>query len=166
MDDVHGPAWGRRSGFVDLPTPDAAASAAPGRAPVETLHRYAWAYDERAMDVLASVFRDDAIFEGFIAGLGAGGQVGPIRGRDAIVAWLADSMDVQDDQRRHCVLNAITLAESASAAELQAYLVLTAARSGRVQVVTTGFYRVRLARERLTDPWRISHVFAGFDAPY
>ena len=165
MDEVSGPAWGRRSGAVELPTVDAAAATAPDRTPLETLHRYAWAYDERALDVLASVFTHDAVFEGFISGSASDGRVGPIRGRDAIVAWLRESMDVQDDQRRHCVLNAVTLAESASAAELQAYLLLTAALSGQVQVVTTGFYRVRLAREG-GGPWRIGHVFAGFDAPY
>jgi hypothetical protein len=165
MDGTTGPAWGRRSGFVALPTPAAASTSADSSTPLAALHRYAWGYDERATDILRSVFTDDATFEGRIASAGRGTDIGPIRGRDAIVDWLAESMKMQDDQRRHCILNHLTIAESSSTVELQAYLLLTAARSGSVHVVTTGFYRAWLTRTP-SEPWRIRRLFAGFDSPY
>ena len=102
-----------RASLDALEAPDDAAS---DRGPTQTLHRYAWAYDERALDVLGSVFTADAVFDGVVADQDL---VGPIRGRQQIVDWLEQAMLSQGDQRRHCIVNTLTLSRSATAADLQ-----------------------------------------------
>jgi hypothetical protein len=145
-----------------LGAPETLDAAGGERQPVETLHRYAWAYDERALDVLGSVFTADAVFDGVIDDRDL---VGPVRGRQQIVEWLEQAMLGQGDQRRHCIVNTLTLSRSVSAAALQCYLVLTAAQDREVRLVTTGFYRAQLVRSD-AGSWLIERLHAGFDAPF
>jgi hypothetical protein len=125
------------------------------------LARYCWAYDERRSDLLEDCFTEDAVWEGIVA---ATQTVGPLCGRDRIVAWLTGFWPHQRDQRRHMLNNFVVESSSATEGEIYAYLFLSSARGGSVTLETTGFYRANLVA--YDGRWRIRRLFAGFDAPF
>lgn len=158
------PGWGHLGGHLEMGALPAAAerSAILDRWSIgERISRYGWAFDERRADLLSDCFTADAVWEGTIRGEQ---PLGPIEGRDAVVAWLAEYWPRQHDQRRHLIVNTVIEALTETTARAQAYQALTAARLGEVALETTGFYRFDL---RLEDgSWRISRLFSGYDAPF
>jgi SnoaL-like domain len=156
--------WGARAGVVAprRPTPGRdGAGLADRQAIVDAISCYAWAYDERDAELLGQVFTEDGIWAGDIQGVQ---PIGPHQGRDAIVDWLTAFWPIQTDQRRHNFVNVLVETQEASTARALAYLMLTAAEGQEVVVVTTGCYRITLAKAEGT--WRISELFAGFDVPF
>jgi hypothetical protein len=128
---------------------------------VERLAVYCWANDVHSQAMLEECFAADAAWEGTV---GDQHQVGPMRGRDRIVAWLAGFWPHQRDQRRHMVMDFAIEEIDSDRALLLSYVLLTSARDGAVTVVTTGYYRVRMVRE--LEGWKIAELFGGFDAPF
>jgi hypothetical protein len=158
------PAWAHAIGALDMHAPirPQEQSAALERSlVVERIARYCWAYDERRADLLGDCFTDDAVWEGNVAGTN---QVGPMRGRQAIVKWLTEFWPHQHDQRRHMVLNTVIEEQGATEALLLCYLLLLSAKAERASIESIGFYRLSLANE--SGEWRISHLFGGFDVPF
>ena len=158
------PAWAAGGGLVNLRKPSASLGlkdVGDRQLIVETINRYGWAYDERCEDVLANCFTDDAVFDGSVAG---GFDVGPYEGRVAIVAWLKGIWDLQTDQRRHYVLNALIDDLTDNSAAVLAYALITGAENGVARLVTTGFYRIRMAKQ--DGIWRIARIFGGFDTAF
>ena len=127
----------------------------------ERISRYGWGFDERRPDLLADCFTADAVWEGTVRGEEA---LGPIAGREAIVAWLGEFWPRQHDQRRHVIVDTVIEELGDGAAVAHAYQLLMAARLGEVAVETTGFYRFDLRLEG--DAWRIARLFSGYDAPF
>jgi ketosteroid isomerase-like protein len=127
----------------------------------ERVYRYGWAYDEKDRELLADCFTEDGVWEGSIMGQTS---VGPFEGREAIVEWLAAFWDEQDDQRRHIFTNVIVQDLAADTAVAHAYLLLTGASDASMSPITTGPYRLELAREE--DSWRLRRLVGGFDAPF
>ncbi|WP_423184485.1 nuclear transport factor 2 family protein [Arthrobacter sp. NyZ413] len=159
------PSWGRTNGFVAFGDTQAALddSAVADRLRIlDALDRYAWSYDERNIPALENGFTEDAVWEGSVAGEFA---IDPIKGRRQISEWLQGHMAAQRDQRRHNILNVVFVSQEERTAELIAYLLLTSASAGKVDVVTTGFYRVNFAKSD-TGAWEIEYMFGGFDAPF
>jgi len=158
------PSWGSINNFVTLGGPVVSPEIdrlADRQLISETVSRYAWAFDERRKDVLTACFTETVTFAGSVAG---NLDVGPFEGRATVVEWLAAFWDTQVEQRRHCVLNVVVEDLTASSANALGFLLLTAAENGAVRVVTTGFYRLRMAKQ--DGAWRIDHFFAGFDAGF
>lgn len=158
------PSWGRSNDFV--PVADEALGVnefqlADRLAILDTLGRFAWAYDERQLVALGNSFAEDAVWEGSVAGELA---IGPLRGREAILSWLQDYMTNHQDQRRHNMINHVFSSQNAQSAEVIAYSLLTSASGGQVRVVTTGFYRVRL-NKAASGAWLIGYMFGGLDTP-
>lgn len=156
--------WGARAGFVAPGRPATVidvARLADRQAIVDAISCYAWAYDERDANLLAEVFTEDGIWLGSIQGTQA---IGPHHGRGAIVDWLTAFWPIQTDQRRHNFVNVLIGEQEAGSARALAYLILTAGEGQDVAVVTTGCYRITLAKADGT--WRISELFAGFDVPF
>lgn len=127
----------------------------------ERISRYGWAFDERWPELLADCFTADAVWEGTVRGEE---PLGPIRGREEIVAWLAEYWPRQHDQRRHVIVNTVIEELEGDTAVAQAYQLLMAARLGEVAAETTGFYRFELRVE--DGSWRIARLFSGYDAPF
>lgn len=157
-----GPAWAHACGAAALSSgPPAAEPDSPAATLAEPLIRYCWAYDERRRELLADVFTADGVWEGVVAG---GQTVGPFRGRERIVEWLAGFWPHQHDQRRHVLNNFLIESRSDSAAEVYAYLQLYSARDDVAKLETTGFYRAEIVADE--GHWRIRRLAAGFDAPF
>jgi hypothetical protein len=158
------PGWGHRSGHLAMrpPAPHPERGEAIDRFLIaERISRYGWAFDERRADLIADNFTADAVWEGTIRDTE---PLGPVEGRDAVVAWLTEFWPRQHDQRRHVIVNTVIEELTETDATAQAYQLLMAARLGEVAVETTGFYRFRLRQEE--GAWRIAHLFSGYDAPF
>ena len=158
------PGWGHLSGHLDMrpPAPSPERTEAVDRWLIaERISRYGWAFDERRADLIRDNFTEDATWEGTIRGED---PLGPIVGREAVVAWLTEHWSTQHDQRRHAIVNTVIEELAETEALAQAYQLLTAARLGQVAVETTGFYRFKLRQEG--GIWRIAHLFSGYDAPF
>jgi hypothetical protein len=128
---------------------------------VERVHRYGWAFDERRRDALRTCFTEDAVWEGDVQGAE---HIGPIRGREEIVDWLAGFWDRQTDQRRHLMPSVVVDRRGPTEADALAYLVLTSATGTSLTIVLTSFYRMRLVNQAGT--WRIRHLFEGCDVAF
>jgi SnoaL-like domain len=157
------PAWGHELAELELTAGELAsgADAVDRQLVVERVSRYCWGYDERRRELLADCFVEDAVWEGSVMGRIV---VGPMTGRAAIVAWLAEFWPVQQDQRRHMITNAVVEQLGAGRARVLAYLLLMSARRGQVRTESMGFYRIDLVKDG--GVWRIAHLFAGFDTPF
>lgn len=128
---------------------------------VETLNRYAWAYDTRDLPALGACFTADGVFDITLEGHEGWG---PYVGREAIVAWLGEVMAGQHDQRRHCVSNVVFRELGAGQARVDSYLVLTAVEAGQLRVVCTGTYHDSL--EHGAEGWQIAHKTLRLDNPF
>jgi hypothetical protein len=122
----------------------------------ETAHRYAWAYDERRLDVLTDVFTPDVTF-GFSV---RGGEYIERRGRDEVVSWLHGFMKGQDIQGRHLCGNLIIEELGTEVANVNLYMVLFAS-GRRTYPASTGFYRMTM--HKFEGRWRIARVYNGLD---
>jgi hypothetical protein len=158
------PAWAHAAGVLAMGLPEAPRERSHEleRALIaERASRYCWAYDERRSELIESCFSEDAVWEGVVAG---GRRVGPLRTRAAIVSWLTGFWAHQHHQPRHVLLNTVIEQQTETRARTLSYLLLTTASRGRAAISTTGFYRLSLTRA--AGGWQISHMFAGFDAPF
>jgi SnoaL-like domain len=158
------PAWGHTTGVLAMQraiSPAQRTEALERSLIVERPSRYCWAYDERRAELLTDCFTEDAVWEGTVAGLQ---RVGPLSGRERILEWLTEFWPHQRHQPRHVLLNTVIEEHNENEARTLSYLLLSTARRGQVKLSTTGFYRLSLAR--VGDDWQITHMFAGFDAPF
>jgi ketosteroid isomerase-like protein len=158
------PAWGHAAGLLDL-TPENTRGSEPApahAAMIDRMSRYAWAFDERRVDLLADNFTEDATW---IADIRGEQRIGPHLGRDAIVAFMSGFWPVQTDQRRHMILNHLVTEVSDDTGTILSYHLLMAAMADALVPVTTGFYSVQMRREA-DGCWRISSLLAGYDIPF
>ena len=128
---------------------------------LERLNRYAWGYDAQDAAMLKDCFTYDATFLMYLEG---GKEWGPFRGRDLIVDWVTSVKRTQSDQRRHSITNVLFDELTDGRAAVRCVLVLTAAEGGAVRLVTSGWYRIALRKERLA--WRIGRLELYLDAPF
>jgi hypothetical protein len=127
----------------------------------EVINRSAWSYDAARLDVLGDCFADDAKMSFRIAG---GDSIGPYVGREAIVKLIRDSLDSQNDQRRHVISNVFFECEEMDGAVALSNLTLLAVAEGEVRVLTTGIYRDVFVLQSGT--WQIRERFLELDLPY
>lgn len=108
----------------------------------QALADWAWANDHNDMDLLAGILTEDATFSVAITGTVV---VGPIEGRDAIVAFIGEAVGGQDGRRRHCVSNV------RDGDDFTAYLTILETVDGEARLVASGVYRGRMAGGRLAS---------------
>lgn len=128
---------------------------------LERLSRYAWGYDAQDAGMLKDSFTSDAVFLMYLDG---GKEWGPFRGRDLIVEWMTSVKRTQSDQRRHSITNVLFDELNDSLATVRCVLVLTAAQAGAVKLITSGWYRIDMRKER--QAWRILKLELFLDAPF
>lgn len=128
---------------------------------METLNRYAWGYDSRDLELMGATFGESASFTIELAGSAGWG---PYVGRREIVAWLAEVMAQQTDQRRHCLSNLIFRSLQPHTAVVDSFLSLTAAEAGKVRLVCTGTYRDEMIKTG--GEWLIQRKLLRLDNPF
>ncbi|MCE0764100.1 nuclear transport factor 2 family protein [Pseudonocardia kujensis] len=160
------PAWVRSAGRVATTGPqavDTPETAAARQAATDTLHRFAWAFDEHDRESLTACFTEDAVWT---ATIGGHRDLGTSKGRETVLGWLTAGWPGQTDQRRHIVTNAVVDdLDPANSATVTAMILVTAAENGTFRAVTAGVYRARMRRER-DGAWRVARFDASFDAPF
>lgn len=158
------PAWAHSAGLLDL-TPENTRGAEPTpahTAMIDRMSRYAWAFDERRIELLADNFTADATWT---ADIRNEQRIGPHIGRAAIVAFMSGFWPQQTDQRRHMILNHLVTEAREDSGTILSYQLLMSATDGAILPVTTGFYSVSMRREP-DGCWRISSLLAGYDIPF
>ena len=124
----------------------------------EVFSRFGMAHDEAQIEVLRSLFTEDAVLE---VADGSGTPFQTVKTRDAIVANFANVLSQQTDQRRHCMTNVLIESLSAKQAQALAYGVVTAAADGLILGASV-YYAADLRREA-DGMWRLSRFFIGMD---
>lgn len=156
------PAWATRSGLLPVSGPrpvDASAQALADRDYIrESISLYSYGYDERRLDVLEALFTEDVRFAINIAG-----DEQEVVGRDRVIAWLADIMESQSDQRKHVMSNIVIRDLDGDSASASTYLVVFSTDT-ESEAATTGFYDIELRKEE--GRWRISYILDGLDLPF
>jgi hypothetical protein len=158
------PAWAPRDGKITM-SPLAPADWSPpalaARAQIaEAFYRFAISHDEARVDVLASCFTPDTVFEV------AQGQAEPFasfHGRDEVFARLTAIIAEQADQRRHLMGNVLVeqLDLAAGTASALAFSVVTRAADG-LTLGASVVYTANLRREP-DGCWRFTYFFIGMD---
>jgi ketosteroid isomerase-like protein len=159
------PSWASHSGLVRIDGPDRTTSSAQAIDKilcVETVNRFAFAYDEQDAAVLADCFTEDAVLHATTAGTQ---DFGAYEGRDAVVGWLSAYWGRTVDQRRHIVTNAVVDGLTDDAARVTTMLLVTAAQDGAFRPVTAGVYCAGVRRQD-DGAWRIATFELGFDAAF
>jgi SnoaL-like domain len=159
------PSWATRTGLVRLAGPDrttADAQAIDKILCVETIHRFAFCYDEQDEPGLTDCFCAEAVLRATTAGTE---DYGTYEGRDAVVAWLTAYWDRTRDQRRHIVTSAMVDELAEASARVTTMLLVTAAQDGTFRPVTAGVYSAVLHKES-DGVWRIRRFDLGFDASF
>lgn len=125
----------------------------------EAFSRWGVAYDKDRMDVLASLFTDDAHLE--VAVLG-GKPFLSVRGREAVLDQIKQVRDLPSAPKKHLFSNIIIEALEKERAAAAAYtLVITADGSG---LPSTAMYSGRLVKEA-DGFWRFSYLLLDRDSP-
>lgn len=116
----------------------------PDRSSIENLlNTYSLAYDTPDLDVLESVFTEDASFSLVIAG----GDRIAFEPRDAIMKLMRDSLSAQTDQRRHINTNLIVEGEVDGVTRARHYLTLVATENGAISLLSAGVYSAEIIEQ-------------------
>lgn len=157
------PAWAHSTGVIDLQplasVPDLASL--PDRLMVqETAFRYAFAYDERRLDVIESLLTEKVTFSYRIGE----GPSNSETGRSAVIDWLGQIMQAQTDQRRHVLGTVLVEALTSNEAVVLAYNTIYGVEKD-AQLITTGLYRFRMVKEE-GNLWKIDDAMDALDRPF
>ena len=126
----------------------------------ELLARCAYGYDERDLDLLASCFSEDARMTLRIAG---GDLVGPFKGRSELRKMFENSMNAQQDVRRHVITN-IFFSELEGECVVYSNLTLLATENGDTRLITAGIYTDHV--EFSESEWVIKKRHLDLDSGY
>lgn len=127
----------------------------------ELLNRAAYYFDMHDVDGLKSCFAEDA---GMVVKIADGQSFGPFENRDAIMELMSGTLSMQTDTRRHIICNIFFESEAKKEATAVSTLVVTAAESGQINLVTSGVYRDVV--KRVDGTWLISHRHLDLDMPF
>jgi len=137
--------------------------AEPEQAILNVLHAYAWSYDSNDMEQLASVFSEDGMTVGVVAGADSGW--GPWQGAREIASQLGVIRSSQTDRRRHQITTPLFLKLTDSEAVVKVYLSLFSTEAGgRPRLATTGQYVATLSKS--VGRWTIDRLEAQLDGAF
>jgi hypothetical protein len=123
----------------------------------QAVYRYAWGFDSDDMAVLGSAFTEDAEY------LGVGE---PLRGRDAICAFLArirTARRERKEQTRHMTTNILVLEEHAEVARVVSYFTVVVSGGEELVIGSSGWYEDTIVVRDGT--WQIQTRTAHRDLP-
>lgn len=124
----------------------------------QVIAQYASALDAHDHNALAALHREDAEWT---FAIGSHVVMGPIRGRDAIVAFASTPPDGPPVQQRHVLTNVVIPGTSNGTSRATAYLTLIAAHNAAPVIVATGTATFTL--KETEDTWNIETLLISFD---
>lgn len=157
-------AWAHRQGKIDMRPLEAAdwsPEALAARARIaDAFYRFGFAHDEARVDVVASCFAEDVVFE---VALGQAEPFSRLHGRAAVRDRLTRIIAEQSDQRRHVISNVLVerLDLAAGTASALAFSVVTVAANG-MSLGASVVYAGELHREA-DGCWRFTSFYIGMD---
>ena len=125
------------------------------------LASWALGYDERDVPRMTECFTPEATM---VLNIGGTETLGPFVGRDAVIKHITDHHEIQEDQRRHLVTNAVIEPLNDEEANVTSYLTLIVTDGDGVRLQATGVYRDRFMRGE--HGWRISYRHLDLDVHY
>lgn len=125
------------------------------------LARWAYGYDERDTDTMASCFTPGARMTLHI---GDAETMGPYIGHDEVMKHFTDHHEVQTDQRRHVVANVTFEHEDPQRVQTTSCLSLLVVEDGTTRAQATGIYRDTFVLDG--GRWVISERILRLDAHY
>ncbi|HWH26782.1 MAG TPA: nuclear transport factor 2 family protein [Pseudolysinimonas sp.] len=157
------PAWAHDAGIIDLQpvaeVPTDLTAIADRLLILETVARYAIAYDERRLDVLSDLYTETGTYSYSIGGAPADGR----SGREVLIPWYDEIMRSQVDQRRHMLGSVVIEELTSDRALVIAYKTIYGIEK-TVRLVTTGLYRITLVKQN--KRWLIEDAFDALDRPF
>jgi hypothetical protein len=124
----------------------------------ELLNRYAWGQDQGELTILEECLTDAAVLS---VSQPNNGSVGPIVGKENVLAYLSKDIANRSGPQRHLVSNVFLEEENTAAATVVSYLTVASVRDGAPAIVATGWTRDRVMFEG--GKWRISSRQLTFD---
>jgi hypothetical protein len=128
---------------------------------MNTLNRWSFGYDLPDFDVMADAFTENCQLT---MRIGAGDLVGPFAGREACMKLFRDSLEGQNDQRRHLTVNHAFFEESEDRAKVKSVLALIAIAEGKITLLSSAIYDDTVVLDG--DGWRIASRHIALDLPY
>jgi len=125
------------------------------------LASWALGYDERDVPRMIACFAPEATM---VLNIGGTETLGPYVGRDAVIKHMTDHHEIQDDQRRHLVTNAVIEDVTADEAKVTSYLTLIVTDGDGVRLQATGVYRDRFVHNE--SGWQIAYRHLDLDVHY
>lgn len=130
---------------------------------LQRLYEYSWGYDSNNMELLGSVFSEQAQTGGVIAHRNIGW--GPWYGRDKIVEELSIIRNSQNDQRRHVITSTYFEELTVETAIVYVYLSLfTRDENTKPHLITTGTYIMKC--KKYESIWLIDLLEEVLEAPF
>lgn len=154
-------AWAHKNKKVDLLVNGAATLTGDPMSRLliqDAFARYGIAYDEKRLDVIGSMFTEDAVLE---ISEGSGKLLVSNHSRDEIVKNMASALTQQADQRRHVISNVTIEQLSGNTAKALAYGIVIVAANG-LSIGASVIYSAEL-RRRADGAWQFSRMFIGMD---
>jgi len=124
----------------------------------EAFARWGIGHDEGQLDVVRSLFTADAEL---IVLLGSKEPIDSAKGVDNIVSTVANSLQQQQDQRRHAMTNIVVDRLTETEATAIAYGIVTKASDGLILAASV-IYKGELVKEA-DGVWRFSRFVIGMD---
>jgi hypothetical protein len=150
--------WATTAGLLDIGREGERLDASVRSGVQELLHRYAFAYDEARLDLLAGCFTDDAVCSTRLRGT----EVAHFEGRDRIVSGMSAVMAQQGSrQRRHLFGNVVVERVADQILRAHAYAAVFVVEPRAVGVGATAVYRVDIQEDGAG--LRIRHLIIGMD---
>jgi uncharacterized protein (TIGR02246 family) len=126
----------------------------------QVIARYGWALDAHDHDALAALHHEDAEWT---FAVGSHVVMGPLRGRDAIIALASTAPDGLPVQQRHVLTNIVVSDTLNGTSRATAYLTLIAAHDATPVIAATGTATFTLRETEGT--WSIEMLLISFDNP-
>jgi len=153
--------WAHKDGVIDLKSNGAKieAESAVNRLLIqEAFSRWGIAHDEAQLDVIRSLFTKDAKL---IVLLGSKDPIDSAEGQDEIVRTVGNSLQQQQDQRRHVITNIVIDRLTEKEASAVAYGIVAISKDG-LSLGASVIYSADLRREA-DGVWRFSKFVIGMD---
>jgi 3-phenylpropionate/cinnamic acid dioxygenase small subunit len=128
---------------------------------IDVLHRVAFGFDQRKLDMVEASFAENATMSMRIAD---GELIGPFEGRSAIMQLMSDTLAIQEDQRRHVISNVLIDSGEGNTLSVSSYLSLLSIENNQIKVISSGIYSDEITQAN--GEWKLTKRHLDLDLAY